>query len=196
MVVDVVILFLYQIEDYGKFGDSKIRAFLRNPAWKAYDIIPLSVGTLTPAQRFPTIKKWMDRTDFLLIGQGGHTFIRRWARNSGIYGFQKNMPMLSVDSSAINEGWSVEAIIGPSPFLYLMWKKQGKYLTVYNSSYVFDHVWRRQFSVPISTVRYRLEGEQGLFDEFAPVFRWNSESDNKEIPVYIERALYLSGEAG
>lgn len=177
------------------FGDSRIRTFLESPVVESYDFIPISVGKLVPSQRLPTIKKWIDRTDVLAFGQGIYTFMHSWVRNSAIYGFQKNRPMLSIDSAGINEGWSLEAIIGPSPFLYLMWKKQGRNLTVFNSSYVFDHIWRRRLSVPLNTVRYRLEGDQGLFDEFAPVFRWFPEITARDFSYWIDTAIYLSGKS-
>lgn len=189
------ILFLYQVADYGIFGDSKIRSLLSAPVLRKYDMIPVSVGQLRPSERIPKIKKFIDRADFVTIGQGTYTFMRRWAREGGIYSFQQNKPMMSIDSGGINEGWSVESVAGPSPFFYLKWQKNGEKITVLNSSFIFDHFWHQHISVPISSVNYRLDGVEGVFDEFAPTFHWVDENGPKNFPHWVETALYLAGES-
>jgi len=156
-------------------------------------MIPVSVGHLRPSERILKIKKLIYTADVVTIGQGTYTFMRRWAREGGIYGFQKNKPMLTLDSGGINEGWSVESVAGPSPFLYLKWQKNDDEITVLNSSFVFDHLWLTRLSVPISSVSYRMEGEQGVFDEFAPVFHWVDEDGPKNFPHWVETAQYLAG---
>jgi len=190
-----MVLFLYQVDDYGIFGDSKIRTLLSSPILRRYEFVPISVGQLRPTERLTTIKKWIDRADVLTIGQATYTFMRVWAREGGIYGFTQNKPMFSIDSGGINEGWSVESIVGPSPFLYLKWQRKNSELTVFNSSYIFDRIWIKRLTVPMRSVSYRLEGKHGVFDEFAPVFGWVDENGAKNFPYWVEAAMYLAGKS-
>lgn len=188
----MLILFLYKVEDYGIFGDSKIRTLLSSPVLKNYEFVPISVGKIPPSKRFHVIKSWIDKADIVTIGQGTFAFMQRWARESGIYGFTRNLPMLSIDSGGINDAWSLESVAGPSPFVYLKWRRRGKDIDIYNSSYIFDQFWIKTGSVPLNSVSYRLEGKEGLFEEFAPTFGWVDENGPDNFPYWVDEALRLA----
>lgn len=177
------------------FGDSRIRTFLSSPILKKYEFIPIAVEEIRPSTRLMALKRLIEKADVVVIGLGGYTYIRRWVRQCAMCGFKHNKPMLTMDVVEINEGWSMESLVSPSPFQYLKWAKREKNVDVYSSSFIFDGLWIKQFAVPKRTVSYRLEGKQGLFDEFAPFFNWVEENGDRNFPYWVEAAMVLAGKS-
>jgi hypothetical protein len=189
----VIMLVLYDTDDLGIFAQTRIEFGFGQPVMKNFNILPLNVRTVPVRKRQQVIRGCIDKTDFIAFGVGTYTFMRHWAHFAMIYGFTKNRPMLAGSSVNIRDGWSQEITAGPSPFTRPKWEIVGPNIRLYTLDPVFEVVWQFRRSIPQDSVRYRLEGKTGLFEEIAPMYDWVYDNPNANAFAWVEKSIWLAG---
>lgn len=189
----MVILAIYDTDDMGVFAQTRIELGFREPVMKNLDVVPLNVCSVPARKRNQVIRQYIDKTDFIALGVGTYTFMRRWAHFAMVYGFTKNRPMLATNSVNVPDGWSRDITSGPNPFSRAKWEIVGSHIRLYTLDPLVEVVWKLQRSIPRNSVHYRIEGASGLFDEIAPMYDWVYDNVNVNAFSWIEKSIWLAG---
>lgn len=187
------ILFLYDTNDLGLFPESRVGVGIQTPILREYSFAAVEVNKIPRAKRSQTIRESIDEAEVLAIVIGSFTFQRLWAREAILYGFTRTKPMMGIDQSNLNDGWSTEITTGPPPFDYLKWTMQGKWLTLSELDPYLDTIWTQRLTLPRASVHYKLETPSGQLSDIFLTHDWVLDDVNRNFPQWVETAMYDAG---
>lgn len=187
------ILFPYDTDDLGIFAETKVAIGTSTPILRNYNYTPLPVRKIPPRKRNRVLREYIDKTDVFALVSGTWTFMRPWCHFSMAYAFTRNRPLMDIDTTFIRDGWDNELTSGPNPFSRVRWTIQGPTVQVYTADPIFEVTWRKRASLARTSVRYRLQGDDGFVDEVAPRYEWTRDNADQNFSQWLERSIWLAG---